>query len=299
MSADSGLFAVEVDDARVPLYESKMATTYDHRWANATASTGGVERLNPEAKAKPRYWFPAEEAQRRLVERGWHRDWRLALRKIARSTDERTLIPMLLPKCAVSNSATVMLASADTSEVIALASLMGSYAADFLLRQKLGGTNLNFFYTQQLAFPSPQALSTWDGVAVGLTVEAMARSVLELVYTSWDMAPLARDLDDVDLDGSANPPFRWDDERRFLLRSNLDAVAFHLYGIRREDVDYIMDTFPIVRRKDEAAHGEYRTKRVILEMYDAMQAAMESGHPYESPIDPPPGQGPRHPRREN
>jgi hypothetical protein len=31
-----------------------------------------------------------------------------------------------------------------------------------------------------------------------------------------------------------------------------------------------MDTFPIVRRKDEQQHGEYRTKQVILELYDRM-----------------------------
>ena len=31
-----------------------------------------------------------------------------------------------------------------------------------------------------------------------------------------------------------------------------------------------METFPIVKRKDEAKYGEYRTKRVILEMYDQM-----------------------------
>lgn len=40
--------------------------------------------------------------------------------------------------------------------------------------------------------------------------------------------------------------------------------------ISRPDVDYIMETFPIVKRKDEAKHGEYLTKRVILEMYDQM-----------------------------
>jgi hypothetical protein len=34
-----------------------------------------------------------------------------------------------------------------------------------------------------------------------------------------------------------------------------------------------MDTFPIVRRKDEAEYGEYRTKRVILEIYDEMAEA--------------------------
>ena len=32
-----------------------------------------------------------------------------------------------------------------------------------------------------------------------------------------------------------------------------------------------METFPIVKRKDETRYGEYRTKRVILEIYDAMQ----------------------------
>ena len=36
-----------------------------------------------------------------------------------------------------------------------------------------------------------------------------------------------------------------------------------------------MERFPLVERKDEAAHGEYRTKRVILEIYDEMQRAME------------------------
>ena len=76
--------------------------------------------------------------------------------------------------------------------------------------------------------------------------------------------------------------------RRFLLRCELDAAYFHLYSIELDDVDYIMDTFPIVKRKDEAAHGEYRTKRVILEIYDAMGRAMESREPYQTLVDPPP-----------
>ncbi len=49
-----------------------------------------------------------------------------------------------------------------------------------------------------------------------------------------------------------------------------------------------MDTFPIVKRKDEAAHDEYRTKRVILDIYDAMQQAIETGQPYQTLLDPPP-----------
>ena len=58
------------------------------------------------------------------------------------------------------------------------------------------------------------------------------------------------------------------------------AAYFYLYGIGRDDVAYILETFPIVKRKDEQAHGEYRTKRVILDINDAMQQAMEVGTPY-------------------
>jgi len=53
-------------------------------------------------------------------------------------------------------------------------------------------------------------------------------------------------------------------------------------------VDYILETFLIVKRKDEQAHGEYRTKRVILDIYDAMQQAMATGTPYHTRLDPPP-----------
>ena len=84
------------------------------------------------------------------------------------------------------------------------------------------------------------------------------------------------------------PPFRWDEVHRFLLRCELEAAYFHLCGIERGGVDYIMETFPIVKRKDEAAHGEYRTKRIILEIYDAMQQAMDSSESYQTRLDPPP-----------
>jgi hypothetical protein len=56
-------------------------------------------------------------------------------------------------------------------------------------------------------------------------------------------------------------------------------------------VDYILETFPIVKRKDEQAHGEYRTKRVILDIYDAMQQAMETGTAYQTRLNPPPANG--------
>ena len=81
-----------------------------------------------------------------------------------------------------------------------------------------------------------------------------------------------------------------------MMRAELDAAFFHLYGIERDDVDYIMETFPIVKRKDEQRYGTFRTKELILEVYDAMAEAIQTGDPYQTILDPPPGQGPRHRR---
>ena len=66
------------------------------------------------------------------------------------------------------------------------------------------------------------------------------------------------------------------------------AELTHYFPTPRDAVSYIMDTFPIVRRKDETRHGDYRTKRVILEIYDAMQSATATGEPYRTRLDPPP-----------
>jgi hypothetical protein len=106
---------------------------------------------------------------------------------------------------------------------------------------------------------------------------------LELTYTTHALQSFARDC------GYDSPPFRWDDDRRFLIRCELDAAFFHLYGIGRDDMDYIMDTFPIVKRRDEEVHGDYRTKRTILEIYDAMADSIRTGRAYCTRLAPPPG----------
>lgn len=120
--------------------------------------------------------------------------------------------------------------------------------------------------------------------------------ILELVYTAYDMTPLARDLGD---DGE---PFRWDEERRARLRAELDAFFFRLYGIDdKADVDYILETFQTekggLKHNEIRDHGFYRTKEWVLEEYDRMAAAEASGVPYVSTLEKQPGSGDRHPAR--
>ena len=140
--------------------------------------------------------------------------------------------------------------------------------------------------------------------------------VLELTYTAWDLEAFALDC------GYAGPPFRWDEERRFLLRCELDAAYFHLYlgspsewgtdspqlremfPTPRDAVDYIMETFPIVKRKDINAPqikndsgevttaGRYITKDTILEIYDEMQKPSTPASPTKPASTHPPAHPP-------
>ena len=81
------------------------------------------------------------------------------------------------------------------------------------------------------------------------------------------MAPFARDL------GYDGPPFTWDEEERRHLRGRpRRALLPPLRRLTRDDADYILSTFPIVRREDEAEFGRYRTRDLILAYMNALAA---------------------------
>ncbi len=279
------------DEVMLPLYEAKMVHHFDHRWATYTEK-GDVrdvteaEHADPNFTVLPRYWVAKPEVDTRLADR-WDHDWLLGFRRIARSTDERTMLADVVPVNAIGDN--IFLALAEQVP-ICLGPSLSSFALDFVLRQKLGGTNLNFFYIEQLPVPAPAVFKEPCAWEPGRSLQDWVEDRLgELIYTAYDMAPAAWALGD---DGS---PFAWDPERRAVLRAELDAGFFHLYGIDRDDVDYILGTFPIVNRKDVNRHGEERTRRLVPESFDAMAKAIDQGTAFESSLSPPAGEGQRHP----
>jgi hypothetical protein len=208
----------------------------------------------------------------------------LAWRDITNATNERTLIASVLPSVAVPHTARILIVDERHLPLLpALVANFGSFALDYIARQKIGGTHMSGFIVDQLAVIAPDrfnSLHTWipERLSDWLKVR-----VLELTYTAWDLEGFAREF------GYAGAPFRWDPERRFILRCELDAAFFRLYGMSRADVDHVMETFTIVRRDDLKNHGEYRTKRLILAIYDALEKAAQSDKAYRTALDPPPG----------
>jgi hypothetical protein len=302
MAADSHLFCtreqLEADgwllegnifrrrgEQRFPLYEGKMISFYDHRFGSYEGTSqnnivsNGAQFRNPSHFSLPRYWIHETEMPSTLL-RG--RNALLAFRDVARSTDIRTAIFSIIPPVPCNHKLPlVLLTSKEIYNMVWITTCFSSFVFDYVARQKLGGTSLSFFILKQLPVLAPSqyhAVCPWDcGYTLGSWIHPRA---LELIYTAWDLEAFAKDC------GYDGPPFRWDEERRFLLRCELDAGYFHLYSITRNDVDYIMETFPILKRKDEKQYGEYRTKHVILEIYDELQKAMETGVPYQTWLNP-------------
>lgn len=311
-----GFRYVGADSEYVPLYESKMIHQFDHRWNSPGASTDeGEEGPRDEYRgAFARYWVQKSELERKLP-RTWDRGWLLGWREVTNTTNERTAIAAILPRTAVGHTCHLVYgASRDPGMAACLLASLCSFVVDFAARQKIGGTHLTHGYLKQLPVPEPDSFrrpSSWDP---NCTYEAWLRScVLELSYTARDLNGFGSDC------GYSGPPFRWDENRRFLVRCELDAAFLHLYlgapqkwtesgspellryfPTPRKAVEYVMETFPIVKRKDEAKCGSYRTKETILSIYDEMaeaiaanEAAVAAGRQatavYRTRLDPPPG----------
>ena len=170
----------------------------------------------------------------------------------------------------------------DSATIACFAGNLSSFALDYASRQKVGGLSLTYFILKQLPVLAPKIFGEPAAWSPDQAVRAwMLPRILELTFTAWDLEPFARDC------GDESPPYIWDSERRFLLQSELDAAFFHLYGVSRDDTEYILGTFDVLERADMRQHGEFRTRRVVLERYDALAAAAASGQPYVSPLGPP------------
>lgn len=156
--------------------------------------------------------------------------------------------------------------------------MANSLVYDYCIRNSIGGNNLVFFIIKQspglppsafkLTYPwcSTESLSTW--------IELRVR---ELVETAYDTA------------APGTTPFKWDALRRQQIRAELDAVFFHLYGMRRSEVEHILDSFATLCKYEVEESGDFETKRLVLQVFDEMDACKAAGTVFRSKLDPSPG----------
>lgn len=259
----------------VPLYEGKMVQMYDHRAASVLVNPQNLHRpaqpvattlaqhQDPDFSPTPQFWVEAKE-----VRRHYEGNWVLGFKEITAPTNIRTMISAIIPFGGYGNTLPILIPDRVDSNYSEWATQLlanfNTFIFDYLVRQKVQGQHLNWYIVEQLPMIRPEQFEqTWGTVKLA---DFIRGEVLRLSYTAWDLAPFARDL------GYQGPPFLWDEEDRRHRMARLDAVFFRLYGLDRQDADYVLERFPIVREHDEREFGRYRTKDLILGYLNAVAA---------------------------
>ena len=197
--------------------------------------------------------------------------WLMGWRDITNATNERTVIAAALPRWATNHKVPLILATVSSRELLPLLANLNCLVLDFLARKKLGGTSLIYSVVKQ--FPIIPCSNYRER-----ETKFVSPRVLELTYTAEDMRPFAQDLG---YDGS---PFEWDPNRRAVLRAELGAYYAYLYGLTRRELQYILDpkavmgedypseSFRVLKENEIKEFGEYRTQRLVLEVWDRFAA---------------------------
>jgi len=285
---------VDVDDVPVdsrrlylPLYEGKMIWFFDSQWG------------------ENRYWLKEDRVTDYL---GYGKpNYRLGYRAVSASTNERTLVATIIPRTYHGNSI-VTIRCEKIEFLLCLTAVLTSFCADYILRQKVT-TNVNMHFMRTMPIPrivnggySAQISSLIGKVArLTCTVPEFA-DLWSLVFSidwknpdSWypnekyergpseeqeirdRLAEQARSLTPRwkrECGVHDRLPDRRDTGDRAQLRAEIDAYVAHLYGLNRDDFAYVLDTFPVLKKKELQAFGEFRSKRKCLEEYDRLEKVL-------------------------
>ncbi len=266
----------------LPVYEAKMLQAYDHRAANVvtdeanwvrqgqTVKTTIVQHANPEHLAIPRFWVSESEVREELDQPVTHF---FLFKDVTSPTNQRTMIASMAPIAGVVNSAPIVLTPLSAVLEACLLANFNSFAYDFIMRQKISNVHLNFFIVEQVPTLPPDAYSKPAPWEVELTLEAwISERVLKLTCTAEDMLPLA------DACGFTSGSFqreyggrlnKWDEAERAQLMAELDAAYFHLYGINRDDAEYILSTFKGIHDATPLLPGSRTVAEHVLDLYDS------------------------------
>lgn len=279
MSTDSHLFETERGENLLPLYEAKMIHQYDHRWATYdgedSRDTTSLEKQDVTFEVCPRYWVENAFVKEKIEAKGWSNNWLMGWRDITNTTNERTVISAIIPKTGVGNQMPLIFPSINQyAEPVLLISCLYanlcSLTFDFIARHKVGGTHMNYFIFKQLPIIPPSFYKSEN-------IDFVSMRVLKLSYTSYSLQGWAKDL------GYEGEPFKYDPERRAILRAELDAYYAKLYGLTRDELRYILDpadvmgedypseTFRVLKNNEIKEFGEYRTRRLVLEAWDKLE----------------------------
>lgn len=268
-----------------PVYEAKMLQMYDHRAASVRVETDNwmrqgqtdestlAEYGNPQHVPLPRWWVDRKHIMDVLGE-----DIEPALlcyKDVTSATNRRTMIASFVPVSGVVNSAPICRfdPSIDARLRCCFLANINSFAYDFIARQKVGNVHLNYYIVEQLPTLPPykyEERAPWERKESLL--KWVSERVLKLSCTAVDIVPLAEAAEFIGGDSHDGRVNRWKPQERAELMSQLDAAFFLLYGIEREDAEYMLSTFQGVNDPLPGLPGARSWADRILDEYDHLSS---------------------------
>lgn len=261
-----------------PLYSGSSIWFYDHRFneilpkkkkslkrkADYIRVTEEQHR-DPNYFHTPLYWVKEKIAKEHFI-KGWDKNWFVAVRKIGGPNNQRNFVTSIIPRYPSDDSLIILNFKNYRKEIICFLANTSSIIFDFFAKNKSTGVNFSFFVIEQLPIFPFQIYSE-------KLYRQLKSRVTVLVFTSWDLKEFASDF-------SLTPPkkpYIWNENERFIIKSELDAIYAMMYGFNREQLEYILNTFYVIRNNELNEFGEFKTKRHILEAYDKFNSDPELG----------------------
>ena len=252
----------------IPVFEGKNIHQFDDKFEQISLF---IKKNDAESIFKSKY----------------KKQYRIALRSIASSTNQRSLIGQIIYKNSISvHSMNTTVCDNDTG--IFLLSIINSFVQDFSIRLKTN-TNLNPFYLNQMPIPrlhvgddyfdalvfrtirlictGNEYSNLWTEVTLDIDFNQVNTNAIPLNYSSKvNFSQCANEWNDsYIISGKTDTTNRFDIDERAQLRAEIDAIVAHLYGLNHDEMSYILDTFGALRNGEEREFGEFRSKRMVLE----------------------------------
>ncbi|WP_419546794.1 Eco57I restriction-modification methylase domain-containing protein [Microcystis sp.] len=222
MTNDSYLFKQVPTHNCVPLIQGNMF----HQFNNNLAA--------------PKYWIDLDEGRKKILgkqeDKGQklsYQDYRLVHRRIARNTDQRSLIACILPKnrfCA--DTAQTVKNILPYKVTIYIATLFNSFVNDYQIRQRITA-HCDIHFMCSLKIPRLKERDKY--------FQEIVENAAKLICTTEEFEQLAKE---VGIGSHKNGVT--EEAERMAIRAKLDAIVAHLYELTLTEFQHILTTFPLV-----------------------------------------------------
>ncbi|KKM97084.1 hypothetical protein LCGC14_1171620, partial [marine sediment metagenome] len=262
----------------LPIYSGSAIWYYDHRFNDVFSKKDKSKRQksypvrlslekhkDPYYFHKPMYWLREIDSINKYPDK-WEKNWFLCYRAIGGTSNQRTLAITVMPKYPAIHTLIIIYFKQYRKEIICFLANSASIICDYIVRNKITGTSISQFLIEQLPIFSFNIYSD-------KLFKQIRKRIIKLVFTTWDMKDFALDFKMAD----NLKPYEWNEDLRFQLITELDAIFAMMYGFSYLEVEYIVNSFKVLRDIEIKDFGEFRTKKLILDAYNKFNSDPELG----------------------